>query len=90
MNQVQTAPREGFFFFWGGGGGGGGGFFCPQNYFTEGIQWFISRKTMIFQGREWGRVFQLLIPMETYRICDFPGGGGSNPVPIPFSGLAHV
>ena len=50
-------------------------------------QWFISRKTIIFQDFRGGPTFsrgvqlfpggiQMLISIETHRTCDFPGGGG--------------
>ena len=62
------------------------------------VQWFISRKTIPFQDSRRVQHFpgevqllpgggggvQLLIPMKTYRPCDFPGGGGG---PDPLSPL---
>ena len=68
-------------------------------YFTEGVQWFISRITIIFQSsRSGGPTFsrgvklfpdgdQLLIPMETCKTCDFPRGV-SEPTIFPF-GSGH-
>ena len=49
-------------------------YFLVLNLFDKWVQWFISGKTSsmgrgfnIFQG------VQSLIPMETYRTCNFPG-----------------
>ena len=61
--------------------------FFFQTYFTE-VQWFMSKKTIIFQGsigetsisREGGSIG--LFPIETYIICNFPGGSGP-PAPTP-------
>ena len=50
----------------------------------EGLQFF-SRWIQLFPG--WG--IQLLIPTETYRTCDFPGGGRDSPSPTT-SGSAHA
>ena len=48
--------------------------FLVLNLFDRGVKWFITGKTCsgvrennIFQG------VQMLIPMETYRTCNFPG-----------------
>ena len=52
-----------------------------------------SRKTIIFQGSmgdeglAFSRGVQLLIPMETYRTCNFPG---RIPTPCHLSGSVHV
>ena len=71
---------------------------------SEGFQWFILRKIIVFQGfiiNQGGRTFSLrcggddggggvkmLISIETYRTFDFPGGGGSGPYST--SGSAHA
>ena len=53
--------------------------------FTEGVQWFILRKTIFMVpegvqhfpgGGGGGGGVQMLISIETYRTCDFPGGSG--------------
>ena len=57
--------------------------------FTEGVQWFILRKTNFFKVQGGSNIFQevkMLISMETYRTFDFPGG--PEPYPTP-SGSAH-
>ena len=74
-------------------------------YFTEGVQWFISKKNMIFQvffywwrgGPTRGPTFsrgmrgvQMLIPIETYRTYDFPGLEEEVQTPCPLSDSAHV
>ena len=62
--------------------------------FIEGFQWFILRKTILFQGFRGGQKFsrgptfssvwggggQMLISIETYRTCDFLGG--TDPPPL--------
>ena len=69
---------------------------CPMVY-----QWFISEKTINFQGFREGPAFsrgrgssfsrgkvQMLISIDTRITCDFLGGrGGSDPYPP--SGFAH-
>ena len=47
--------------------------------FTEGAQRTFLRKTVLFKGSKGGPTFsrggvQMLISIETYRTCDFPGG----------------
>ena len=58
------------------------------------VQWFILRKTIVFQGFRGITSFskgvelfsttgvKMLISIETYRTYNFPGGGGG-PDPIP-------
>ena len=71
--------------------------FFVLTLFYRGVQWFISRKSIIFQASRRGggggqhftggptscRGVQLSFPMNTYRTCDFPGGGGPDPLPPP-------
>ena len=67
-------------------------FFSPQLIlqFTEGVQWFITEKTILFQGSRGSPTFsggggggpassggggvQMLISIEPHITCDFPGG----------------
>ena len=65
--------------------------------FYKGVLWFISRNTILLQGSRGSNIFQgiqflqegvgvlLLIPMETYRACDFQGGPDKAFSFVPFS-----
>ena len=77
-------------------------FFQSSAYFTE-VKWFISKKTIIFQGSRGGPTFSrevqlfpaggggggsnCLFPIETHITFDFPGGVQT---PCPPSGSALV
>ena len=62
--------------------------------FTE-VKWLISKKTIIFQCSRGGPTFfqggsnffqegsNCLFPIETHKTCDFPGGGGPDPLSPP-------
>ena len=66
----------------------------PILQFTEGVQWFYYRENYTFQGSRGGPTFsrgggggptfsrgvQMLISIETHITCDFPGGGGPDPL----------
>ena len=70
--------------------------FCSYSsaYFTE-VKWSISKKSIIFQGSRGGPIFSrgvsnffqgwsnCLFPIETHITCDFPGGGGQDPLSPP-------
>ena len=84
---ARKQPGQRFFFFF---------FFffsfCPQLIlqFTEGIQWFYYRENYTFQRIEGVQLFwgggsrvQVLISIETHITCDFPGGGGPDPLSPP-------
>ena len=69
--------------------------FCPQLSLQRGSNGFITEKTILFKGSRGGPTFsrgvqlspggiQMLISIETYITCDFPGGGGG---PDPLSPL---
>ena len=74
-------------------------FFNPQLIlqFTEGIQWFYNRENYTFEGSKGGPTFSrgggggptfstgvhMLISIETHITCDFPGGGGPDPLSPP-------
>ena len=74
-------------------------FFSPQ-LITE-VKWLISKKTIIFQGSRAGPTFSMgvqlfqggsncLFPIETHITCDFPGGGGPDPLSPSRSSLVLV
>ena len=50
-------------------------YFLVLNLFDRWAQWFISGKTSsVGRGFNIFQRVQLLIPMQTYRTCNFPGG----------------
>ena len=67
-------------------------FFLSSAYFTE-VTWFFEenyhfssfqRGSKIFQGVGGGGGSNCLFPIETHITCDFPGGGGPDPLSPPF------
>ena len=60
--------------------------FRPQLILKRGFNGY-CKENYNFSRFQGGPTFssgaQLLIPIETYIICDFPGGGGGVPDPVP-------
>ena len=75
------------------GGVGGGEVSGPTVKKQSGQQWqgvsngIIKEKTILFQGsrgvQHFSRGVQMLISKETHIACDFPGGGGPDPLSLP-------
>ena len=76
-----------------GGPGQSDNVFLVLSLFT-GVKWSFSKKPFILQGSRGGPTFSrgsnffqgggesnCLFPIETHITCDFPGGGGPDPLP---------